>query len=369
MKKILIFGMSENLGGVETVIMNYYRNIDKKKIQFDFLYNTEKIAYEEEITKIGGKTFKITPRAKSIRKYKLDMKNFFKNHSKDYDAIWVNLCILSNIDWLKYAKKYGIRIRIIHSHNSKNMTSKLKYILHKINKHFLKKYATNFWACSNEAGKWFYSKSIMKSNNYKIINNAIDIEEYKFNSTTREEYRKKMGIENKLVIGHIGRMHFQKNHEFLINIFYEINKINENTHLLLIGTGPEEEKIKEKVKMLNLEKNISFLGMRKDIKNLFQAMDVFLFPSLFEGLPLVLVEAQANGIDIYASKEGIPPNAKMSENFEFVSLRQQAMEWAKLILSKTHKRENNRESIKKCGYDIKEEAKKVECEFIRLTSN
>lgn len=368
MKKILVFGMSDNLGGVETIIMNYYRNINKDNVQFDFLYNTESIAYQDEISKLGGKTFKITPRSKSLKKYKEDMKNFFKEHAYEYEAIWVNLCILSNIDWLKYAKKYGIKTRIVHSHNSKNMTTKIKYIFHKIHKIFLKKYATNFWACSEEAGKWFYNKSIRKSNLYKIINNAIDIKEFSFDEKIRKNYRKEMQLDNKLVVGHIGRMHFQKNQNFLIDIFYEINKINANTHLLLIGKGEDEQKIRTKVKELNLENSVTFLGIRNDIKKIMQVMDIFVFPSLFEGLPLVLVEAQANGIDIYASKEGISQTAKMSKNFEFISLNQTAQEWAKIILSKKHIRKNNKDEIKQSGYDIQEEAKKMEKEFIKLIS-
>lgn len=360
MKKILIFGMSDNLGGVETVIMNYYRNIDKEKIQCDFLYNTEDIAYKEEIRRLGGKTYKITPRGKNFKKYKEDMKNFFKEHANEYSAIWVNLCILCNIDWLKYAKKYGIKTRIVHSHNSQNMTNKFKNILHHINKRFLKKYATDFWACSEEAGKWFYNEKIINSPDFKIINNAIDIEDYKFNERIREKYRKNLKVEEKIVIGHIGRFHFQKNHEFLINVFENMYKKNNDVHLLLIGTGEDEEKIKQIVKNKKIEKNVDFLGMRKDIKNLLQTMDIFIFPSLFEGFPLTLLEVQANGIDSYVAQEGVPKDIKMSENLEFLSLNDSAEKWADIILSKEHKRIDNTESIKEHGYDIKEETRKIE---------
>ncbi len=367
MKKILVFGMTDNLGGVETVIMNYYRNIDKSKIQFDFLYNTEKIVYADEIKSLGGNTYKITPRAKGIIQYKADMKNFFKEHAREYSAIWVNLCILSNIDWLKYAKRYGIKCRIIHSHNSKNMTTKFKFLLHKINKKFLRLYATEYWACSEEAGKFFYGEHIRKGNKYKIINNAIDTKKYEFNQNEREIYRKKLNIENKLVIGHIGRFHFQKNHAFLIDIFTEINKQNKDTHLLLIGKGEDEQKIKEKVKERKLENNVSFLGSRNDIKQLFDAMDIFVLPSLFEGLGIVLIEAQSNGIDIYACKEGIPELVKLSNNFQFLSLKDTAQEWARVILKKKHdKRIDNSESLKKAGYDIYEESRKLESFFEKI---
>ena len=365
MKKILIFGMSDNLGGVETVIMNYCRNMNKENLQFDFLYNTEKIAYEEEIKNMGGNTFKITPRAKSLKQYKKDMKEFFENHAKEYSAIWVNLCILSNIDWLKYAKKYGIKCRIVHSHNSQNMTNTLKSFLHKLHKMLLTIYATDFWACSEEAGKWFYNAKILNGAKFKIINNAIDIKKYQYNEKVRNEYRKKLNIENKLVIGHIGRFHFQKNHEFLINVFEEIKNENENVQLLLIGQGEDENKIKQIVENKKMQNSVQFLGMRNDIKELLQAMDLFVFPSKFEGLPLVLLEVQANGLDTYASKEGIPKIAKMLKNFEFISLKSTPKEWAEIINSKEHNRKNNEKEIKDSGYDIKEESKKLEQFFIK----
>ncbi len=358
MRKILIFGMSDNMGGVETAIMSYYRLFDKSRIQCDFLYNTENIVYEDEIKKRGGKLYKITPRSKSIIKYKKDMKKFFSKHANEYDAIWINLCTLCNIDWLKYSKRYNIPNIILHSHNSRNMVSKAKFILHKINKNFISNYATEFWACSKEAGKFFYNKNILDK--LKIINNAIDLNIYKFDKKVRTEYRDKLNLNDKFVIGHVGRFHFQKNQEFLIEIFSEVVKRKDNAHLLLIGKGEDENKIKYKVKEMGLEDKVSFLGSRKDIINIYQAMDIFLLPSKFEGLPLVVLEAQANGLDIYASKEGIPIEAKVSNNFYFISLKESAEKWAKQILFKTHVRENNIEKLKVNGFDIETEAIKMQ---------
>ncbi len=190
--KVLVFGITDNPGGVESVIMNYYRNIDREKVQFDFLCNTEIVAYEEEIKKLGGKIYRVTARSKDIKKYKEDMKNFFSNHAKEYACIWVNICSLANIDYLKYAKKYGIKRRIVHSHNSQNMDSFLRGMVHRLNKILLAEYATDFWACSEDAGKWFYYDLVREENKYKIINNAIDVEEYKYNPNIREEYRRKL---------------------------------------------------------------------------------------------------------------------------------------------------------------------------------
>ena len=343
--------------------MNYYRKIDKSKIQFDFLCNSKIVAYEDEIIKLGGKIYKITARSKNYKKYKEELKKFYEDHAKEYTTIWVNICSLANIDYLKMARRYGIKYRIIHSHNSENMDSKLREILHKINKIFISHYATDFWACSKKSGKWFYSKRIMNNEKYKIINNAVDVKKYRFNNEIRRKCREELGISSNFVIGNVGRLHFQKNQEFLIDIFNEISKREKSAKLLLVGQGEDEEKLKEKSKMLGLENKIMFLGLRKDINNILQAMDVFVFPSKFEGLPVSLIEAQISGLQIYASSEVIPSEIKMSERFNFVSLDKLPEEWATIILDKKCvKRSSNEEAImniKKNGYDIEIETEKV----------
>ena len=368
MIKILVFGITQNPGGVESVIMNYYQKLNKDKIQFDFLCNTPKVAYENEILQLGGKIYRITARSSNRKKYKEELEKFYKEHAHEYNAIWVNVCSLANIDYLKMAKKYNIKYRIIHSHNSENMDSKLRGILHKINKIFIDKYATDFWACSDEAGKWFFNKKIMSSDKYLVVNNAVDTEKYKFDENIRKKYRQDLKIENEFVIGNVGRLHFQKNQEFLIDIFNEINKKIDNAKLLIIGQGEDEEKLKNKVKELGLDEKVGFLGVRYDIPNLLQAMDAFVFPSVFEGLGLALIEAQSSGLQTYASKDVIPNVVKMSEDFHFISLNEMPEEWAKIILENRKDRNNNEVAninIKKSGYDIGEETKKLEKYFER----
>lgn len=367
MNRILVFGITDIAGGVESVIMNYYRNIDKNKFNFDFLCNTEKVAYEQEINNLGGKIYKVTARSISLKKYRKELKDFFENHHKEYSTIWVNVCSLANIDYLKYAKKYGIKYRIIHAHNSKNMDSKIRGILHRINKKFIAKYATDFWTCSEEAGKWFYNKKIMLSNKYLLINNAIDIEKFKYNGIIRERKRRILKLENNLVIGHIGRFHFQKNHNFLIEIFNEIVKQNNSARLLLIGTGTMENQIKTKVKDMNLENKVLFLGEIDNVNEIIQAMDIFLFPSLFEGLALSLIEVQTAGIPILASENAIPKNINMFENCKLLSLQENAKIWADTVLNmnKKNRSQENIEIIKKNGFDIKIETNKIEKYFER----
>lgn len=369
MKRILVFGMTENPGGVESVIMNYYRNIDRKKVQFDFLCNTKEVAYEDEIKKLGGKIFRITARSVNRKKYKQELEDFFSKNAQNYKTIWMNVCSLANIDYLKYAKKYGIKHRIIHSHNSANMDSKLRGILHIINKKIIKQYATDFWACQKEAGEFFYNQKIMNSNRFLIINNAIDTKKFEYNAEIRKKYRKDLKIDEKLVIGNVGRLHFQKNQIFLLEIFYEISKKHKNSVLLLVGQGEDYDILQKKVSEYGLEDKVMFLGVRDDVSNLMQAMDVFLFPSVFEGLGIVLIEAQSSNLMCYASKDVIPEIVEINKKrFKFISLKKTGKEWAQIILSDLdliNDRESNIVDMKNSGFEIKSEVKKIEKYFER----
>ena len=363
MKKILIFGITEIKGGIESFIMNYYRNIDKTLFHFDFLCNTyNKIAYEDELIDSGSKIFKFTARNKNFFKYKKELNIFFKNHAKEYDCIWVNVCSLSNIDYLKLATKYGIKKRIIHSHNSQNMDSLLRGILHKINRFFIEKYATDFFACTKEAAIWFYKKQTL--NKVKIIKNAIDLQKYKFNNESRNEIRNAFRLENDFVIGNVGRFHFQKNQTFILNIFKEFLEKYNNAKLVLIGEGEDEIKLKQKASLLGIENKCLFVGRQNNIEQWLSAFDVFLFPSLFEGLPISLLEAQANGIPILASSN-ISKEVKINDNCIYYSLKESSINWAKKIIymKENLKRiscENLFGFFDLCGFNIQIEVKKIE---------
>lgn len=366
MIKVLVFGITDNPGGVESVIMNYYRNFDKSKVQLDFLCNNEIVAYEDEIKKLGGTIYRVTARSKDRKKFYQDLDNFFSKHAKEYSTIWVNVCSLANIDYLKYAKKYGIKHRIIHCHNSQNMDSKLRGILHLINRCVIDKYATDFWTCNKKSIRWFYGARIV--NKYKIltVNNAIDGNVFKYNEKTREEYRRKLGLEDKFVIGHVGRFHFQKNQLFLLDIFNEVHKREPNSTLILVGQGEDAEKITNKIDSLGLKDSVILLGIRDDVNKLMCAMDVFLFPSLFEGLGIVLLEAQATGLPCVASCDDTPPEVNMTDEFIFLPLDASVGIWAGSVLDfKNTKRKTNNDFIKENNYDISCEAKKLEKYFER----
>ena len=362
-KKVLVFGMTDNPGGMESCVMNYYRNIDLDKVQFDFLCNWEQMVYADEVMKNGSKIYTIPQRSKDYKAYKKAMDSFFEKHAGEYDVFWYNTCTLTNIDYLVYAKRYGIKKRIIHAHNSGNETTLLRGIFHYLNKARIGIYATDFWSCSMAASKYFYSDKIIASKKHHIINNAIKAEQYKYDVQTRNEMRKELGLEEKYVIGHIGRFQYQKNHEFLIDIFAAYIRMNDKAHLLLIGQGENQENIRRKVDDLNLQDKVTFTGARLDVDKLVQAMDIFVFPSRFEGLGIVLIEAQAAGLNCITSKEKVPYEVNITGNVEFVELAENPEEWAESIrkIEEEHvERGNCLPLIVKAGYDINTETKKFE---------
>ena len=271
-----------NGGGVESVVMNYYKNIDINRIQFHFLCDEDStdIPYEE-IEKLGGKVIVIPPYQK-LFKYQKELYRIFKENN--YKIIHSHINALSVFP-LRIAKKAGVPIRIAHSHSTSNKKEWKKNILKMILRPFSKLYANNYFACTEYAGKWLFGKKVVERKELNVINNAIDLKKFEFNENTREDLRKELGIkEDVLVIGHVGRFMKQKNHEFLIDVFEKAIKQDDNIYLILVGQGPLEDKIKEMAKEKGIEYKILFLGQRNDVNKLYQAMDIFVLPSLYEGL-------------------------------------------------------------------------------------
>ena len=369
MYKILVFGMTENPGGVESVIINYYRAINKNIFQFDFLCNSyEKIAYEDEIHALGGKTIHFPARSQNFFKYKVELEHFFKEHGNEYHAIWVNVCSLANIDYLKLAKKYGIQKRIIHSHNSQNMDSRLRGVLHLFNKRNIEQYATDFWACSSDAADWFFKPKLRER--VVQIHNAIDISKWTVHIEKRNKYRNQLKWNDKFIIGNIGRLHYQKNQTFLLDIFKELEVLQPEARLILIGQGEDEVTLKEKVSQLGLNEKVYFAGVQYDIVGWLSMFDMFVFPSLFEGLPLVSLEAQANGITMLASEYAVPKDARINQNFVSFSLKKDAKDWAeKIVELKENVERTDKKRIQNnfsnTGYDINIEVRKLERLFLR----
>lgn len=354
-------------GGVEAVVMNYYRHIDRSKIQFDFICDEDStnIPYEE-IESLGGKVILIPPYQK-VFKYHKALKKALKEGN--YKIVHSHINTLSVFS-LFAAKCAGVPVRIAHSHSTTNKKEKKKNMLKQILRPFSKVFATDYMCCSELAGCWLFGNKEYDKGNVYLLNNAIDLDKFKYDEKIRNEKRKEFNIDDDtLVIGHVGRFVEQKNHRFLIDIFNEVHKEKENSILMLVGQGPLMEEIKEKVKALGLENSVMFLGQRSDVKDLYQAFDVFCLPSLYEGLPVVGVEAQATGL-LCLFSDDMTKETKVLDTTEFLSLNQSVEEWANDIVKKQSKyeRKDVKNIIADNNFDIIFESKKLEnkyCIFLR----
>ncbi len=352
-------------GGVEAVVMNYYRHIDRNKIQFDFICDCDStdIPYDE-IKELGGRVILVPP-YQQIFKYIKELKKVFQENG--YQIVHSHINTLSVFP-LYAAKKSGIPVRIAHSHSTTNQREKKKNLMKQLLRPFSKVYATDYMCCSEHAGRWLFREKTYDDGKVFLLNNAIDLDEFKYDEKIRKEKRNELGIEtNRLVIGHLGRFVAQKNHTFLIDVFNEIKKKNKNAFLLLAGQGPLQDEIKNKVNELGLNDKVKFLGQVNDAYKLYQAFDIFLLPSLYEGLPVVGIEAQATGLLCELSSD-MTKETKVLDTTRFISLERTPEEWAKTILEdySKFKRHDTTEEITKNNFNIKKEASKLEDKYDEL---
>lgn len=364
-----------NLGGAETMIMNYYRHVDRTKVQFDFLlHRQERGFFDDEIESLGGKIYRMPPIfPKNYFKYKKKLNLFFDEHP-DYKIVHSHLNALSSII-LSIAKNKNIPCRIAHSHLAvessilKNIFKKttdikatVKDSIQSLIRGKVAKVATHYFACGEKAGDWLYGKK--NKDKVVIINNAINASLFIFNTSKEEKIKEEFGLKNKKVIGHVGRFNEQKNHFFLIKIFNEIYKKDNNCVLLLVGIGNLEDKIKQEVKRLNIDKNVHFLGLKNNIPELLQGFDLFLLPSLYEGLPVTLIEAQASGLKVITSTT-VTKEADITGLVTYLDLESPESDWAESVLANIdYDRKDTLNQIKKGGYDIYENAKNLQSFYL-----
>lgn len=340
-------------GGLETMIMNYYRHIDRSKVQFDFLVHRDFEAdYDKEIYSLGGNIYKLPPLNPVNKGYLSSLNTFFEEH-KEYKIVHSHLDCMAGVP-LKIAKKCGVPICIAHAHNS-NQTKDKKYLLKLLFKRNIPKYADYLFACGEEAGKWMFGKR------FSVLNNAIEASLYTYDENKRRKVRKSFGIDTEtLLIGHVGRFAPQKNHVMLVKIYNAVKRRVPNSKLFLVGTGDLMEKIKSEVKSLKMQDNVIFAGLRSDVPELLQAMDVFLFPSINEGLPVSIIEAQAAGLPCVIS-DGVPTECKKTDIIFQQSLKDDVDKWADTVLRAAKiERRNTFEEIVRSGFDVSYEAKKLE---------
>lgn len=316
--------------GVESVIMNYYRHLDHSKVQFDFICDEDstRIPYDE-IKKLGGRVF-LVPKYQNLPKYLKALEKLFKENQ--YRIVHSNINTLSVFP-LYAAKKAGVPIRISHSHSTSNPKEWKRNLIKNILRPFSKRYATDYFACSEVAGRYLFGNKDFDQGEVKIIHNAIDIDKFKFDEIARKKLRKELGIKDStVVIGHVGRFVQQKNHAFLVDVFKEYHKKNPDSKLLLVGSGPLEDEIKKKVEKLDLKDSVLFLGQRDDINKLYSVMDIFCLPSLYEGLPVVGVEAQAAGLPCVFSNK-ITKNIVLCDNTQMLSIKNNRNQWLRYMES------------------------------------
>ena len=346
--RVLQIGMHDTIGGVEVFLMNYYRALNRKKVQFDFVNPYDKLCFEDEIKKMGGKIYKVSSFKKHPIKYYQELKKIIKDN---YDIVHVNMLSAANILPILIASKLRVKHIIAHSHNNGIPKGLVRKILNNLNKKVLRKKATDFLACSESAGTWMFGDQ-----EFKVINNCIDVEKFKYDKKIREKIRKKYNLENKFVIGHIGRFEEQKNHEYLVELFQELSERNDDCVLLLIGDGVLRTKILNKVDELGLTNKVIYVGNQEKPQDYYSAMDLFVLPSKFEGLGIVNVEAQASGLPCVVSNV-VPEEVKLSPNFYRINLNDKD-EWVNKIENIKNKKINREKNIALSNLDTYDLRKK-----------
>ena len=359
LKRVLICGFTENQGGMESYIMEIYRHCDRNTLQFDFLnFHAFEIAYTEEIESLGGNIYYIP--MKSID---------YKGHYKALDTLfsenkYVGVYYQCNnklvsLDVFKYAKKYGVSKRVIHSHNS---AQKQNAFIHQMREKFtelrMDKYVTDYFACSEEAGKWMFG-----NREFTIIKNSVDTNIFYYNEVTRSQIQKKYGLEGKIVVGTVGRLVNSKNPKFMLDIFDSLQKKNTEAVFLHVGNGELMDILLQVREQYEWKDKYLFVGNKRNVADYMNAMDVFILPSIHEGIPIVLVEAQAPGLQCLVA-DNITQTCDLTGNMEFLPIQDSADIWAEKIIelaSKRRKSEN--EKIQSAGYDIVKLSKQIEAFF------
>lgn len=361
-------------GGIQQFIVDYLSNMDRNRVCVDILTMDDGNRYplEETIRQMGVDVYRLEGvwirKPQDFIRQARALDAFFAAHH-DYTAVHLHSSS-KNFNVLRKARRYGIPVRIAHSHNNQfQSTSKAQIFLGELLRSPLKRAATHYFACSELAGEWLFGKEILKKETFSVIPNAIDIDHFLFDAEKREAIRGELGVADKLVIGNVGRFAQQKNHTFLLRVFEEIYKRRPDSCLVLVGDGDLRGPMEHAAEQAGLGEQVRFLGYRTDPNLLLNAFDVFVCPSLFEGFGIVLVEAQANGLPCFASKDVISPRARATNLLAFLSLDRPPEEWAEAILGADLRRRDYTSQIRGAGFDIRVAAKKLESFYVELQGN
>lgn len=354
-------------GGVESVVLNWYHAIDRTKIQFDFVVDGYDLCYlDSDIPLLGGKVFHTEKYSKNLFKVMWDLYRIVRRERPD--IVHCHMSTLTSI-YLLPAMLAGAKVRIAHSHGTGSKGEGLRYFLKLILRPTASLFASKLVACSRVAGKWMFGETRQKLHEVEIINNAINLDKFKFNPEQRSSLRTKYNLDGKLVLGHVGRFSREKNQIFILEIFENILKKNKNSVLLLVGEGPLRPEIEREVTRLRVEDKVFFLGVRNNVNELMQVMDVFLLPSYYEGNPVSAIEAQACGLPVVTST-AVTQEAKVSSIFKRISLDDSVEVWSESCVQiASKKRSSHTEEVKLSGFSINDVIHKVESMYESLAED
>lgn len=353
MIKVLEISAGLDGGGVDRILYDYCTRM-MSEVHFDFaIVNARPGILEKPLISMGSKIYHVPQMRGNFKEYYRQLSQIIAEGK--YDVVHDNTNHASGIS-LYIAKKHGVPIRIAHAHTRNFSESFSKRFRRFILTILSKNYATNLFACCKDAATWMWGNSAYYSGNVYIMKNAISLKEFEFSLIERERLRNELNINDKFVIGNVARLSEEKNHEFLIQVFKKIHESCPESVLVLIGRGEAEEKVRAQVSNLGLRDSVIFLGIRNDVSKLLNVMDVFVLPSIYEGLPVTLVEAQANGLPIVAS-DAITEEIKLSNNFKFLSIKSSQEFWATEIIKLKNSRTKMDNRI--LEYDIDKESKKL----------
>ena len=357
-KRILyVNGGLMDRGGISQFMMNYYRHMDHERLQIDFLsHGTVEGDMDEEIRSLGGIVYHIPTKRDNLFKNINGMKAIFSMNQ--YKLVHSHMDGMNGLT-LKLAKDSGVPIRISHSHGTDHDTkNKARLVLHESARKMIPRYATHCWACSSDAGDWLYG-----NRTYEIIPNAIEMKNFRFNEEVRTRVRRELGINDKYVVGYVGTLHPTKNQIFLLEVMREVVKLDPNILLLLVGDGVARPEIEKAICKLNLAAHVKLLGLRDDVSDLQNAFDVIAFPSLWEGMPISLVEAQTNGLPCIVS-DSITREVNLTDRTEFIPLEKTL--WVKKLLKRRNRKDDDYEKVRLAGYDIEATAEKLFNAYMKM---
>ena len=366
MKPVRVLHITEELSaaGIESFIMNIYRRIDKSKVQFDFLVlRNQNEFYDDEIKSLGGVKYTISPKSSNIlcRVYEESylVERFLKNNH--YDIVHVHYTTPLRAPLLKGIKNANVNTRIYHSHSAYVLgKSRLKLFIYSYMSKKITKHATHYFACSNAAGEWIFEEKIVKEGKVKVIYNGIDTNRFAYEPQKRSNIRKELGVTSEFLIIHTGRFTEQKNQHFIVEVFAEFLSMNPQSRLLLLGKGELEDSVRKQIQQLGVEDKVFMLGVKSNVEDYLSAADLYIMPSLYEGLPVAAVEAQCSGLPCILSSN-ITKEVKLTDAVEFLSLESSKSQWCDAIKSKMYKtRSDCSLSVKKQGYDVQEVSNRLQ---------